>query len=178
MNPQIIIQKYYREGSRLYDIFMSHAESVAGRSVELTKKHPELEMDVDFVYEAAMLHDIGIFLTDAPKIDCFGIHPYICHGYLGAELLQQEGYPEHALVCERHTGTGISLNQIITNDLPLPHQDMQPQTLEEQLICFVDIFYSKTKLGKIKEITNIREKMLTTGRGSVTKFDNWCNLFL
>ena len=178
MNPTVIIQKYYQQGTRLYEIFMSHANSVATRSVELAKKHPELELDIDFVYEAGMLHDIGIYLTDAPEIDCFGVYPYICHGYLGAELLQQEGYPKHALVCERHTGTGISLNHIMKNNLPLPHRDMQPQTLEEQLICFVDLFYSKTKLGKTKETENIREKMQRTGKGSITKFDKWCELFL
>ena len=36
-----------------------------------------------------MLHDIGIFQTDAPGIHCFGSQPYICHGRLGAELLRK-----------------------------------------------------------------------------------------
>lgn len=178
MEPIAIIQKYYQRGTRLYDIYMTHVSAVANRSVELAENHPEFDFDINFVHEAAMLHDIGIFLTDAPEIECFGAYPYICHGYLGADLLREEGFPKHALVCERHTGTGISLNQIIKNDLPLPHRDMQPQSWTEQLICFVDLFYSKTKLGKTKKAENIREKMLRTGRGSVKKFDHWCETFL
>lgn len=157
---------------------MTHACSVTDKAVSLAEKHPELSLDIDFVYEAAMLHDIGIFMTNAPEIACFGSYPYIAHGYLGADLLRKEGFPKHALVCERHTGTGISLNRIVRDGLPLPHRDMRPQSLEEQLICFADIFYSKTKLDKEKSIDSIREKMHRTGRGSVIKFDQWCEMFL
>jgi uncharacterized protein len=53
--------------------------------------HPEMNLDERFIQEAALLHDIGIFLTNAPKIHCFGDYPYICHGYLGAEILRKEG---------------------------------------------------------------------------------------
>ena len=35
-----------------------------------------------------MLHDIGIFRCNAPDIDCHGDAGYICHGYLGAELMR------------------------------------------------------------------------------------------
>ncbi len=50
-----------------------------------------------------MLHDIGIFLTDAPGIHCHGTAPYIAHGYLGADLLRRERYSEDvARVAERH----------------------------------------------------------------------------
>jgi len=48
-----------------------------------------------------------------------------------------EGYPKHGLVCERHTGTGITLEMIIKNNLPLPHRDMVPVSMEENnhLFC-------------------------------------------
>ena len=157
---------------------MSHAQSVADKAVELAERHPELNLDVSFLREAAMLHDIGIFMTDAPEIECFGDKLYVCHGYLGSELLQREGFPKHALVCERHTGTGIGLNTIIENDLPIPQRDMRPQSLEEQLICFADKFFSKTKLQKEKTPEKIREKFRKTGKGSINKFDMWCDMFL
>ncbi|MCD7973819.1 MAG: HDIG domain-containing protein [Candidatus Azobacteroides sp.] len=178
MDPIAIIEKYYPKDTPLYTIYMEHAKAVADKSVELAKKYPELNLDLDFIYEAALLHDIGIFLTDAPEIKCTGPYPYICHGYLGADLLRKEGLHRHAQVCERHTGTGISLNQIQERNLPLPHRDMCPVSLEEQLICFVDLFYSKTKLGKTKSIDSIRDKMKKTKRGSVKKFDQWCKVFL
>jgi len=173
-----IIKKYYKEGTKLYDIYMLHAESVADKAVELAQKHPELNLDVSFVREAAMLHDIGIFMTDAPEIDCFGDKPYICHGYLGSELLQREGFPKHALVCERHTGTGIGMKTIIENKLPIPHRDMRPQTIEEQLVCFADKFFSKTKPHKEKTPEKVREKIKKSKKGSVKKFDKWCEMFL
>ena len=78
-------------------------------------------------------------------------YPYICHGYLGAELVRKEGFPKHALVCERHTGAGLSLQNIIQQDLPVPHREMTPVSLEEQIICFADKF-SKSKLDHEKEL--------------------------
>lgn len=84
MNIQAVIDKFYPEENELKHIFMVHSRNVADKALELAHKHPELKLDLDFVEEAAMLHDIGIFLTDAPDIHCHGPHPYICHGYLGA----------------------------------------------------------------------------------------------
>lgn len=103
-----------------------------------------------------MIHDIGIFLTNAPRISCLGSFPYICHGYLGADLMRKEGFPKHALVCERHTGAGISLSDIEQQNLPLPKRDLRPVSLEEQLICFADKFYSKTRLDEELTLSQVQ----------------------
>ena len=66
--------------------------------------------------------------------------------------MRKEGFPRHALVCERHTGAGISLQSIIDQQLPVPHRDMVPVSLEEQVICFADKFFSKTHLDKEKSV--------------------------
>ena len=136
MNALAIINKYYSEENELKHILLTHSRSVADKALQIAVKHPELHLDTGFLEEAALLHDIGIFMTDASGIQCFGTHPYICHGYLGSELLMKEGYPRHALVCERHTGAGMSLQSIIEQDLPIPHRDMVPVSMEEQVICF------------------------------------------
>ena len=125
-----------------------------------------------------MLHDVGIFLTDASGIFCFGDKPYICHGYLGADLMRAEGYPRHALVCERHTGAGLSLEEIIRQQLPVPHREMVPVSLEEQVICFADKFFSKTKLGKEKSVEKARKSLERYGEEGLQRFDRWCELFL
>ena len=140
MNALAIINKYYSEENELKHILLTHSRSVADKALQIAVKHPELHLDTGFLEEAALLHDIGIFMTDASGIQCFGTHPYICHGYLGSELLMKEGYPRHALVCERHTGAGMSLQSIIEQDLPIPHRDMVPVSMEEQVICFADKF--------------------------------------
>lgn len=176
MNSLDIIEKYYKKGTPLYDILLSHSVSVSNKALKLARQSG-LDIDLQFVQEAAMLHDIGIFLTDAPSIQCFGKHSYVEHGYLGAELLRSEGLPRHALVCERHTGTGIPLEEIIERNLPLPHRDMVPVSLEEQLICYADIFYSKTRLEQETPIVKVRQKVARWGEQSSAKFEEWFSMF-
>ena len=178
LNPFEIIQKYYPIESEAYKILLKHSRDVADKAVRIGLMHPEMGLDLQFVEEAAMLHDIGAFLCHAPEIDCYGKYPYICHGYLGAELLRNEGYPRHALVCERHTGTGLSLEMIERYNLPVPRRDMRPQSPEEQLICFADKFYSKTKLDREKSIEKIRKSMAKYGVESIEQFEKWYQLFM
>lgn len=178
MNPLDLINKYYPEENELKQILLVHSRSVADKALSMAKRHPELNLDLTFVEEAAMLYDIGIFETDAPGIQCFGTFPYICHGYLGAELVRREGFPRHALVCERHTGAGLSLSDILSQNLPVPHRDMLPVSLEEQLICFADKFFSKSKLDIEKSIEKARKSVARYGEDGARRFDRWCTLFL
>jgi uncharacterized protein len=148
-------------------------------AINIAQKHPELKANSQFIEEAALLHDIGIFLTNAPDLHCYGEHPYICHGYLGRELLEKEGYDLHALVCERHTGTGLSLQEIQRQNLPIPHRDMRPVSIEEQIICFADKFFSKSKsLAQPKSIQTIRKAIQKHGDTQLNRFNNWCEMFL
>ena len=178
MNIIEIIEKYYDTRSEAYHILISHSRSVADKALSIANAHPEMNMDIKFIEQAAMLHDIGAFLCNAPAIHCHGAFDYVCHGYLGADILRKEGYPRHALVCERHTGTGISLKMIEEEDLPLPRKDFLPVSLEEQLICFADNFFSKTKLNKEKSIEKIQESLSKHEEDSVLRFNHWCKLFL
>lgn len=174
-----IIDEYYPCDNELKHIYLVHARKVAALALEMAARHPELNMDVQFIEEAAMLHDIGIFLTNAPRIYCFGDKPYICHGYLGAELLRSLGYPRHAAVCERHTGTGLLKEQIALNGWPLPQRDFVPVTLEEQLICFADKFYSKTKyLEQARTYEQVVESMRKISDESVKKVEYWAKIFM
>ena len=177
MNPYEIIAKYYTPGSDLYNILVKHSEAVRDKALELARRHPELGLDLEFIAEAAMLHDIGILETDAPGIKCFGTHKYIEHGYLGAEMMRREGYPRHALVCERHTGTGLKLADIITRDLPVPHRELCPVTLEEQLICYADKFFSKTRLDSEDSLERVMQKIAKWGDESIEQLRHWANLF-
>lgn len=178
MDPLDIIAKYYPAGSQARDILVTHSRSVADKALAIARMHPEMNLDLTLVEEAAMLHDIGIFLCDAPGIDCHGTAEYICHGYLGADLMRREGYPRHALVCERHTGTGITPEMVKERNLPLPDRILVPVTLEEQLICFADKFFSKTKLDKEKSVDKVKQGLVKYGEETVIRFDNWCKLFL
>lgn len=178
LDPFEIIRKYYPVDSDTYPVLVEHSRLVAAKALELAKKHPELNLDLDFLYEAAMLHDIGIFLCDAPDIACHGKEPYIRHGVLGAELLRKEGLERHARVCERHTGSGLTAAQIVETQLPLPARDMLPETNEEKLICLADKYYSKSHPGKERSVEKIRRSMSRFGEDSLARIDEMMRLFL
>lgn len=177
MNYLEIIDRYYAPDTRLRDILLTHSRSVTQKALTCLQAHPELDLDAGFVEEAAMLHDIGIFQTRAPGIACMGSEPYICHGVIGAELLRKEGFPKHARVCERHTGTGITEAQIKARNLPLPLRDYTPETLEEQLICYADKFFSKSNLDEEKSVERVVHSLEKFGEEGVEKFLAWQKLF-
>src|SRR4030042_4859537 len=141
MDPLEIIEKYYDPESKAYYLVVHHSKMVTEKALRIAKRVQHLNPDLKLIEEAAMLHDIGIFLTNEPKLGCYGDRPYICHGYLGREILEKEGFPKHALVCERHIGIGLTAKDIKEKNLPLPRRDMMPLSVEEQIICF-DIFSS------------------------------------
>jgi uncharacterized protein len=179
MDPIKIIQKYYKKDSKSYQILITHSRAVAKKALEIGKKNSQLNPDLKFIEEAAMLHDIGIFLIDAPEIGCFGIKSDICHGYLGREILEKEGFKKHALVCERHVGVGLSVKDIENEKLPIPKRDMLPVSTEEQIVCLADKFFSKDKeyLTNEKSIDQIRITQSKFGEDKIKKFDKLLNKF-
>lgn len=179
MDVNEIIDRWYPQENELKNIYKIHARSVADWALEMAARHPELNIDTQFVNEAAMLHDLGIFLTDAPRIHCYGTESYLCHGYLGAELLRGLGLERHARVCERHTGTGLTKEQIVANGWNLPVKDFVPETVEEQLVCFADKFYSKTKfLEQRRTLDQVVESMRKISDESAAKVLEWAGMFL
>lgn len=179
MNPYKLIRKYYKKDTLAYNILITHSENVAEKALWLAGRVKKEKPDKKFLIEAAMLHDIGIFMTDAPNIGCFGEEPYIRHGVLGAKLVRKAGHPQHALVCERHTGVGISRKDIKKQKLPLPDRDFLPVSLEEQIVCFADKFYSKNpkKLDQEKSLDKIHKKMEKFGGEKAAQLESWIALF-
>lgn len=173
-----IIEKYYTPGTQLYDLLIKHSSSVAERAIQIAESGRAGDVDKNLIYEAAMLHDIGIYQTDAPKIYCFGAQPYICHAWIGAEILRKEGLPRHAEICEKHTGAGISTDDIKAQNLPLPQRDMIPSTPEEEIVALSDKFYSKSKPDKIFTIEEVRKSLSCFGEGPLSRFDGWVKKYI
>lgn len=174
-----ILQKYYDKNSDLYKILIVHSRMVTNKAMEVVKKLPNIIIDIDFVKEAIIIHDIGIYKTNKPEIGCNGKYEYICHGYLGADIMREEGYEKHALVCERHVGVGISIDDIQKGNLPLPFKNMVPISIEEQIICFADKFFSKNpnQLYKEKTIDEAIAEVSKYGQEKADKFNNWLKMF-
>ena len=177
MDYKAIIDKYYPEDSKLKKLLLKHSRCVADKALQIADRHPELNADRAFLEEAAMLHDIGVCRTDAPGIECFGTEPYIRHGIIGAEMMRNEGYPRHARVCERHTGTGLTAQTIIERQIPLPPADYRPETLEEQVICYADKFYSKSHPERERTYEQTLQSLARFGEEGVSIFKHWHALF-
>lgn len=156
-------------------ILMTHGTMVAGKALAACAA---VNADSDtrrLVIEAAYLHDIGVCKVAAPEIGCHGQAPYICHGLLGREILEGEGLLPHALICERHTGVGLTIQDIVGQNLPLPQREMTPETLAERIICYADLFFSKNpdRLETEKSVDKIRKGLSKFGPDKVAIFDAW-----
>lgn len=166
-----IIHKYYPEDNELRRLLLRHSRQVADRALKIAESHPEWNVDREFLEDAAMLHDIGIIGCDAPGIYCYGTEPYIRHGQIGGQMLRQLDMPglsadrveALARVAERHTGTGLP--------------GWEPETLEEQVICYADKFYSKSSPDREKTIEQAAQSLRKFGEAGVVKFLAWAERF-
>ena len=206
MDYLALLHRYYPEDNALRRMLLHHSRQVCARALQIVEQHPELGANRHLVEAGAMLHDIGIFLTDAPGIHCHGTAHYILHGSLGAQLLRNEAeqlkkeklqaeqlkeeklqavqlqeelhfYEALARICERHTGTGLTRQTIIERGLPDPQQDLLPETIEEQIICYADKFYSKSHLERERTIPQTLQSLEKFGDEGVEKFRHWTELF-
>ena len=163
LSAKDVLLKFYDEDSDLFKLLWHHSCQVAEMALDIASRFPEA--DQDFVYDASLLHDVGIIKTHAPSI--------FCNGILGAEMLRgiDASMEPYARVCERHTGAGISAAEIERDNLPLPHRDMIPVTLEEKIVCYADKFFSKSKTDTVKTVDSIREDLAKFGEDQLARFD-------
>ena len=158
-----LFDKYYPEDTKLRRLLIKHSRDVADKALGIVDAHPELHLDRQFVEDGALLHDIGIYMTDAPGIYCHGTRPYIEHGRIGGEILRKEGHEALARVCERHTGTGLP--------------GYEPETLEEQVICYADKFFSKSHPERVRTVEQTAQSLTKFGEEGVEKFLKWAKMF-
>lgn len=180
LDPIEIITKYYRPETKAHQILLGHSQAVAIKAVTIAKRLSQHQhVDIEFVEQAALLHDIGMLATKAPALGCYGQRPYLCHGIEGAKILRREGLPRHAKVCEHHIGVGLTAKEIKENNLPLPLQDMIPTSIEEQIVAYADLFFSKNpkSLHQEKTIEEVRQTVCHYGAEKGLIFDRWQQLF-
>ena len=181
MDPIETLTRFYDRHSKTFEILVTHGKQVADKAIKAAEKVAHLDPNLDFIHNAAMLHDIGILHTESPGLGCHGKYPYICHGFLGRELLDRIGLPEYGLISERHVGVGISSDDIRTFTLPLPERDMVPVSIEEQIICYADKFFSKNgnghKQNGEKPVEHIIKTLMPYGQDKVARFQKWVEMF-
>ena len=175
------------EGGSLREILLRHSQSVRDKALAVYESLEEGPLKKSISPErlriGSMLHDIGVRYCHAPSIHCMGTEPYLTHGVKGAELLRQYGRERgldlecYARICERHTGAGLTREEIIQNALPLPERDFLPESAEEKLICFADKFFSKSGSMREKEFDRVLHSMEKFGPAVLERFEALCELF-
>ena len=174
-----IIHKYIPPGSALYRLYIPHASLVTAKALSIATRLGLSEEQHRFIEEASMLHDIGVVEVEPFAPETCQTRPYICHAPLGRTILEREGLARHALVAERHIGLGISREDILEQQLPLPPRDMLAESLEERIICWADLFFSKSvpMLWKEKSVADVRKSAARYGERQLQMFSTWLKEF-
>lgn len=174
-----IIHKYIPADSEAYKIYLPHVTLVTNKALRIATKLGLSETKLQFLEEVGMLHDIGSIKVHAPDLGLTGDLPYITHGIEGRKILEIEGLPQHALAVERHVGVGIYKEDVEKQKLPLPARDMVPETLEEKILSYADLFFSKTPgkqwIERTPEVA--RGKVAIFGERHAQTFDQWAKEF-
>jgi uncharacterized protein len=55
---------------------------------------------------------------------------------------------------------------------------MVPVSLEEQVVCFADKFFSKTHLDREKSVEKALKSISKYGEEGIIRFNKWCESFL
>ncbi len=148
-----IIHKYIPPSSPVYHFYIIHVTLVTAKALAIANRLEFSEEQKRFVEEAGMLHDIGIIRVNAPDINCRGSLAYVMHIKEGKKILEAEGLPEHARVAENHFGVGgITKEEIENADLKLPPENIMCQRIEDKVISYADLFYSKNPNKIFNEI--------------------------
>lgn len=174
-----VIEKYYPVGTVRQSIYIQHVQAVADACALVIAHNDNISVDYQLTIDGAFIHDIGICMTNAPDLDCYGASPYIHHGVLGRDILIKEGLGKYAPFCERHVGVGLSKEFAADHDFPYPCSDMFPVTVEEIIVCFADKFFSKSiqNLSKPKPLEKIIEGIRKFGQHDLDVFLAWCKRF-
>jgi uncharacterized protein len=96
------------------------------------------------VRAGCLLHDVGVYplYDEAGRLDYAN---YIRHGVLGYQLLRAEGLPE--VICRfasHHTGVGLTRDDVVRQELPVPPADYLADTAEETVVMYADKFHTKS----------------------------------
>lgn len=177
-----ILKHFYPEDTPLRRLLISHSEQVRDKALAILEKSGK-KLDRQLVADGAMLHDIGIGHCHAPSILCEGTEPYIAHGTIGGRMLREYGaecgldMEPYARICERHTGSGLTAEEIRRQKLLIPERDWLPETPEEILVCLADKFFSKSGDRKEKSLARIRHSMEKFEPEALARFEAMCAEF-
>ena len=128
--------------------WVNHCIAVADLADHLAPiigKHHDI--DADFLWSAALLHDIGRHVTHDP----------VRHGVAGYNLMMELGHPEVAFVCASHVLFGLKADEAV--QFGLPQKDFFPQKIEEMLVALIDYLIEFDKPTTLQaRFSSLRER--------------------
>lgn len=196
------IREFITDGP-LLRLVESHSADVRDKALDIARRindtHGPATVDIPLLIGGAMAHDVGVVMCDAPGILCRGTAPYLLHGALGGWMLRRAGYPLLARFAERHTGTGLTLDQVADaldewearTSLPADRDaiaairattleanaDFIPETVEERIVCYADKFFSKSHPERRISAATAAKKQRRWGDDSYQRFARWAEEF-
>jgi uncharacterized protein len=161
------LHKKYASSELILDLVWTHCNIVADICLQLIEKNKlsNAEYHPGVVVQAALLHDIGVYvcdgyewLTNQPPFN----KPYVQHTLAGAWILKQEGFSVDVIQSAHvHAGVGITSADIVKFGLQLPEGDYFPVTPVQRLVTYSAKFHSKTP--KFKTVEQITESLKRYG---------------
>lgn len=110
------------------DELIRHSEKVVETTKSLLEKlkAKKIHVNEELLLAGAIFHDVGRTKTHGVE-----------HGFIGATLLREKGYPEElALIAERHVGGGIGKTE--AKKILGVERDLSPKTVEEKIVSYAD----------------------------------------
>jgi uncharacterized protein len=181
MRPDVfaLLHRHIPPESKTYRLYLPHVAAVTTMATRIGMRQGLTDVQLTFIQEATLLHDIGIVKVDAAWLGCYGELPYIAHLVEGRRILEAADLPRHARVAYNHVGLGITAKEIKAQGLPLPAEDILPETIEEQIISWADLFFTKNprKLWRQRSVDEVRRKVARYGVEREARFDRWLARF-
>ena len=173
------LHKKYASSELVLDLVWTHCNIVADICINLICKDKlsNAEYHPGVVVQAALLHDIGVYvcdgyewLTNEPPFN----KPYVQHTLAGAWILKQEGFSADVIQAAHvHAGVGITNDDINHFGLQLPEGDYVPTTPIQTLVTYAAKFHSKAP--KFKTVDEITDSLERYGKGKVEIFEQFAD---
>jgi len=138
------LHKKHAPSQKVFNNVWTHSQIVRDIALQLAANWRPTNKKL--IEVGALLHDIGVYRLYRDGVQ--NKDAYVTHGLLGYKLLEEEGFGE--AICRfalRHTGVGITKEDIVIAKLPLPPDDYVAETNEERLVMYADKFHSKNANG-------------------------------
>ena len=164
------LHRRYAKNEAEFKLVYTHCQVIWALAQQLISQR-NLAVDTRLVKLGALLHDIGVYGLDVEEA-------YIRHGIIGYQLLRHEGLSE--AICRfasHHTGMGLTKQEIIDTNLPLPPVDYLAESPEEGLVMYADKFHSKSKPTSFNKVSTIKAHLARFGADKVHQFETFTARF-